>query len=100
VRDAHSLALKPNPSGVRGGPGNRSSVSGATATVFGATGFLGKHVVHELAKHGTQVVCPYRSSEEKSMALRQMGDLGQVGITTNKCNPDLNKQYRLGLWWE
>jgi len=48
--------------------------------VFGATGFVGKYVVHELAKHGTQVVCAYRSLEEKTMALRQMGDLGQIAL--------------------
>jgi NADH dehydrogenase (ubiquinone) 1 alpha subcomplex subunit 9 len=48
------------------------------ATVFGATGFVGKYVVNELARRGTQVVCPYRSLEEKAITLKQMGDLGQV----------------------
>jgi hypothetical protein len=38
-----------------GGPGNRSSVTGAVATVFGATGFVGHYVVNALAKQGTQV---------------------------------------------
>eukprot|EP00775_Hariotina_reticulata_P001530 gene1530-1868_t len=41
--------------GVVGGPGNRSSVNGGVATVFGATGFVGRYVVNELARRGTQV---------------------------------------------
>jgi hypothetical protein len=28
--------------------------------------------------HTRQVVCPYRSIEERAMPLKQMGDLGQV----------------------
>jgi NADH dehydrogenase (ubiquinone) 1 alpha subcomplex subunit 9 len=73
-----TLALRPSPT--RGGPGGRSSVSGATATVFGATGFIGKYVVNELARAGTQVVVPHRNVEEAAMPLRQMGDLGQVVV--------------------
>lgn len=73
-----TFALRPT--AVRAGPGGRSSVSGATATVFGATGFIGKYVVNELARNGTQVVCPHRTVEEAAMPLRQMGDLGQVVV--------------------
>ncbi len=58
-------------------------MSGATITVFGGTGFIGKYVVNELARQGSQVVCPFRCSEEKALPLKQMGDLGQV-----RCNPD------------
>jgi NADH dehydrogenase (ubiquinone) 1 alpha subcomplex subunit 9 len=47
-------------------------------TVFGATGFIGKYVVSELAKGGSQVVVPFRAVEEAAMPLKQMGDLGQV----------------------
>jgi len=49
------LALQNVKPGVVGGPGNRSSVSGGVATVFGATGFVGRCVVNELARRGTQV---------------------------------------------
>lgn len=45
-----------------------------------AAGFVGRYVVNELARNGTQVVCPYRSLEEKGITLKQMGDLGQVGL--------------------
>lgn len=72
------LALNNIRPGVVGGPGNRSSVSGGVATVFGATGFVGKYVVNELARNGTQVICPYRSVDEKAIPLKQMGDLGQI----------------------
>ncbi|KAG2448737.1 hypothetical protein HYH02_006091 [Chlamydomonas schloesseri] len=60
------------------GPGGRSSVSGITATVFGANGFVGSYIVNELAKRGSQVVCPFRSTENEAMHLKQMGDLGQI----------------------
>uniref|UniRef100_A0A383VU92 NAD-dependent epimerase/dehydratase domain-containing protein n=1 Tax=Tetradesmus obliquus TaxID=3088 RepID=A0A383VU92_TETOB len=78
LRQYSHLALNNVRPGVVGGPGNRSSVSGGVATVFGATGFVGKYVVNELARRGTQVVVPYRSLEEKAMTLKQMGDLGQI----------------------
>jgi NADH dehydrogenase (ubiquinone) 1 alpha subcomplex subunit 9 len=81
LRQYSQLALHNVRPGVVGGPGNRSSVTGGVATVFGATGFVGKYIVNELAKRGTQVVCPYRSLEEKAITLKQMGDLGQVGCS-------------------
>ncbi|GFR45652.1 hypothetical protein Agub_g7063 [Astrephomene gubernaculifera] len=60
------------------GPGGRSSVSGIVATVFGANGFVGSYIVNELARKGSQVVCPFRSTENEAMHLKQMGDLGQI----------------------
>ena len=62
---------------MRHGSGDRSGVSGHTATVFGATGFLGKYVVSQLAKQGTTVIVPYRD-EMKKRDLKVSGDLGQV----------------------
>lgn len=62
---------------MRHGSGDRSGVSGHTATVFGATGFLGKYLVSQLAKQGTTVVVPYRD-EMKKRDLKVSGDLGQV----------------------
>lgn len=63
---------------VRKGTGGRSSVSGIVATVFGATGFLGRYVVQQLAKMGTQVLVPFRGSEDSHRHLKLMGDLGQI----------------------
>ncbi|KAJ3298953.1 hypothetical protein HDU79_003279 [Rhizoclosmatium sp. JEL0117] len=60
------------------GPGGRSSNSGHTATVFGATGFLGRYVVNNLGKIGTQVVTPYRGTDDEKRHLKLMGDLGQI----------------------
>ena len=54
-----------------------NSVTGSIATVFGATGFLGRYLVSKLAKAGTQVVVPYRDEDEKRH-LKLLGDLGQV----------------------
>ncbi|XP_040295142.1 NADH dehydrogenase [ubiquinone] 1 alpha subcomplex subunit 9, mitochondrial [Bufo bufo] len=60
-----------------GKPG-RSAVSGVVATVFGATGFLGRYVVNRLGRIGSQVVVPYRCDQYDIMYLRPMGDLGQL----------------------
>ena len=54
-------------------------VSGITATVFGATGFLAPYIINSLAKAGSQVVMPYRCDDLDVQHLRTMGDLGQVG---------------------
>ncbi|XP_054856642.1 NADH dehydrogenase [ubiquinone] 1 alpha subcomplex subunit 9, mitochondrial [Eublepharis macularius] len=60
------------------GKGGRSSVSGIVATVFGATGFLGRYVVGRLGRIGSQVIIPYRCDPYDMMYLRPMGDLGQL----------------------
>ncbi|KAI4350308.1 hypothetical protein L6164_004776 [Bauhinia variegata] len=70
---------------VRKGTGGRSSVSGVIATVFGATGFLGRYVVQQLAKMGSQVLVPFRGCEDCHRHLKLMGDLGQ--IVPMKYNP-------------
>jgi len=64
--------------GLRAGPGGRASISGVTATVFGATGFLGRYIVSALAEQGSQVVCPYRCDDLDMQHLRVMGDLGTM----------------------
>lgn len=60
------------------GSGGRSSVSGIAATVFGATGFLGRYVTNQLGRIGSQLTVPYRGDELYSRHLKVMGDLGQV----------------------
>lgn len=56
----------------------RQSVSGVTATVFGAYGFVGRYVVNRLGRIGSQVVIPYRGDGMNTRHLRVMGDLGQI----------------------
>ncbi|XP_073145413.1 NADH dehydrogenase [ubiquinone] 1 alpha subcomplex subunit 9, mitochondrial [Henckelia pumila] len=77
-RFASSLTTKGVGHLVRKGTGGRSSVSGIVATVFGATGFLGRYVVQRLAKMGSQVLVPFRGSEDSHRHLKLMGDLGQI----------------------
>ncbi|XP_059843461.1 NADH dehydrogenase [ubiquinone] 1 alpha subcomplex subunit 9, mitochondrial [Hypanus sabinus] len=60
------------------GKGGRSSFSGIVATVFGASGFLGRYVVNRLGRIGSQVVIPYRCDPYDVNHLRPMGDLGQL----------------------
>lgn len=75
-RHVSSLAVRSNV--MAKGPGGRSSVSGIVATVFGATGFLGRYVVQQLARTGSQVIVPYRGGDDDPRHLKLMGDLGQV----------------------
>jgi len=84
-RSASSLTDKGIGHLIRKGTGGRSSVSGIIATVFGATGFLGRYVVQQLAKTGSQVLVPFRGSEDSPRHLKLMGDLGQ--IVPMKYNP-------------
>ena len=60
--------------------GGRSSLGGHTATVFGATGFLGRYIVNRLARAGCTVVIPYREEMAKRH-LKVTGDLGRVVFT-------------------
>ncbi|KAF2481495.1 hypothetical protein BDY17DRAFT_318070 [Neohortaea acidophila] len=57
--------------------GGRSSLGGHTATVFGATGMLGRYIVNRLARSGNTVVIPYREEMAKRH-LKVSGDLGRV----------------------
>eukprot|EP01120_Amphizonella_sp_Union-15-10_P010849 TRINITY_DN4497_c0_g1_i1.p1 TRINITY_DN4497_c0_g1~~TRINITY_DN4497_c0_g1_i1.p1 ORF type:complete len:313 (-),score=27.68 TRINITY_DN4497_c0_g1_i1:289-1227(-) len=57
--------------------GGRASVSGITAVVFGATGFLGRYIINKLGRSGSRVVIPYRSDRSYDH-LKVMGDLGQI----------------------
>ncbi|KAH8435365.1 complex I NDUFA9 subunit family protein [Aspergillus melleus] len=59
--------------------GGRSSLGGHTATVFGATGFLGRYIVNKLATQGCTVVVPYREEMAKRH-LKPTGDLGRVNF--------------------
>ncbi|CAF9927497.1 MAG: NADH-ubiquinone oxidoreductase 40 kDa subunit [Gomphillus americanus] len=57
--------------------GGRSSLGGHTATVFGATGFLGRYIVNRLANKGCTVIVPFREEMAKRH-LKVTGDLGRV----------------------
>ena len=46
-------------------------------TVFGASGFIGRYVVREIAKTGARVRAAVRRPE-RAMFLKPMGDVGQV----------------------
>eukprot|EP00871_Galdieria_phlegrea_P002583 jgi/Galph1/3325/GphlegSOOS_G1956.1 len=60
------------------GSGGRSSFSGVIATVFGSTGFLGRYVVNQLGRVGSQVIATWRGDELDARHLKPMGDLGQI----------------------
>jgi len=56
----------------------RQSISGITATCFGATGFVGRYVVAKLGKCGSNCIIPYRGTGLNTRHLKLMGDLGKV----------------------
>ncbi|KAK3313930.1 hypothetical protein B0H66DRAFT_567411 [Apodospora peruviana] len=57
--------------------GGRSSLGEHTATVFGATGQLGRYIVNRLARQGCTVIVPFREEMAKRH-LKVTGDLGRV----------------------
>lgn len=61
------------------GSGGRSSRTGYVATVFGASGFLGRYVTSKLARHGTTTIVPFRDDYKKRF-LKVTGDLGVVNF--------------------
>ena len=46
--------------------------------MFGCTGTLGRLLVNQLGRRGTQVIVPYRGNQEDPRHLKLMGDLGQI----------------------
>ncbi|KAJ8105401.1 hypothetical protein ONZ43_g7440 [Nemania bipapillata] len=56
---------------------NKNLCPGHVATVFGATGQLGRYIVNRLARQGCQVIVPYREEMAKRH-LKVSGDLGRV----------------------
>jgi NADH dehydrogenase len=46
-------------------------------TIFGATGFIGRHLVRRLAKTGATILAPTREPD-KALFLKPMGDVGQI----------------------
>lgn len=60
------------------GTGGRSSVSGNTVTVFGATGMTGRILLNRLGKEGSQIVAAYRGDVHECRPLKLCADLGQM----------------------
>lgn len=85
-REAEAMmASEPQPfrQGIVGGekpPVSRYSVGDVTATVFGATGFLGRYLVHELGVTGNRAIVPFRGCELEVRHLKTSFDLGQLGF--------------------
>ena len=67
------------------GTGGRSSVSGNTVTVFGATGMMGRILLNRLGKDGSQIVVPYRGDIHDTRPLKLCADLGQMYFQVGHC---------------
>ena len=86
-RDGHSVVVKgqdDNLAAYRRGKGGRASFSGIVATVFGASGFLGRYVLNHLGKMGSQVSSGFDTVLADVM--EDMGDSFKCGNT--KCGRD------------
>merc|ERR1711936_919687 len=75
---AGDVSSTPSLTSMKRGPGYRSSFSGSVATVFGASGAVGRVVCNRLGKSGTQFIVPYRGDHYDVLRLKVCGDLGQV----------------------
>ena len=62
-------------------------MSVASATVFGGSGFVGRHVVRELAKSGADVRVAVRRAD-RALFLKTMGDVGQITPVTANVRDD------------
>lgn len=51
---------------------------GLTATVFGATGMLGRNLVNILGQKGTTIITPYRCTDDDRRHLKVMAGLGKL----------------------
>jgi len=67
-----------NLANMKRGTGYRSSFSGSVATIFGATGMIGRGVTSRFGKNGTQMIIPYKGDFYDTQRLKVSGDLGQV----------------------
>ncbi|KAG8243507.1 NADH dehydrogenase [ubiquinone] 1 alpha subcomplex subunit 9, mitochondrial [Homalodisca vitripennis] len=79
--DVHPIKNASLPA-LKRGTGGRSSFNGVVATVFGASGFLGRYVCNKLGKVGSQLIIPYRGDHYDVLRLKLCGDLGQVLFQT------------------
>lgn len=60
------------------GPGGRASNAGLRFAIFGATGFLGKHVCFQLGKNGAYAYIGNRGDEAEHRDIKPMFDLGHT----------------------
>ena len=74
--DAHEASASSLRTGEYG-LGGRHSVSGVRASLFGATGFLGRYVCSEMGKVGTRVRGGNRGSDDETRHLKVSFDHGQ-----------------------
>ena len=87
IHAAYSTDVKtiknPSLSALKRGTGGRSSFNGIVATVFGATGFVGRYVCNRLGKIGTQVI---HLTAARSCAVSSVRAFGIILFNTFTCS--------------
>jgi len=61
-----------------GGPGGRQSNGDLRVAIFGATGFIGKHLCHQLGHNGAYAYIGNRGDETEHRDIKPMFDLGHT----------------------
>jgi NADH dehydrogenase (ubiquinone) 1 alpha subcomplex subunit 9 len=61
-----------------GGPGGRQSNADLRVAIFGATGFVGKHLCHQLGHNGAYAYIGNRGDEAEHRDIKPMFDLGHT----------------------
>lgn len=61
-----------------GGPGGRQSNADLRVAIFGATGFIGKHLCHQLGHNGAYAYIGNRGDEHEHRDIKPMFDLGHT----------------------
>jgi uncharacterized protein YbjT (DUF2867 family) len=66
-----------------------------TVTIFGASGFIGRHVVRRLAECGAQIRAATRDLEQ-ALFLKPMGDVGQIAPVQANIRDDASVRAAIG----
>lgn len=83
------------------GTGGRSSFKGQVATVFGATGMMGRILCNRLGKEGTQLIIPFRGDVWDARDLKLTGDLGQVWFLVSELLFSIRQNTQLlTIFWQ
>ena len=63
-------------------------LNNATVAVIGGTGFIGRHIVEKLARHGARVKILTRNAE-RAKFLKPLGQVGQITLITGDANDEV-----------
>ena len=48
------------------------------ATIFGASGFIGRHIIRRIAKKGYKIIVPYQQQINEAIDRYHAGEMGDI----------------------